>query len=128
PVAEPEHAERAVRCALDMQSALDALNAERAARSIPPLRMGIGIHTGTVIVGDVGTPRRREYTAIGDAVNVAARIQELTKERGVAILVSDETRRRAGVGIAFVPVAGAGLRGRAREVAMWTPADSGRDG
>jgi adenylate cyclase len=128
PVAQPDHAERAVRCALAMQEALAALNLERASRTAAPLRMGIGIHTGTVIVGDIGTPRRREYTAIGDAVNVAARIEELTKERRVAILVSDETRSRVGSAIAFAPAGVAQLKGRVREVRTWVPSASGTAG
>jgi len=121
PVPQPDHAERAVRCALAMQDALTSLNAERARRGEPPLRMGIGIHTGAVVVGDVGAPRRREYTAVGDAVNVAARIEEFTKVAGVPILVSEETRRRVGAAVAFAPGAPARLRGRSQAVEVFEP-------
>jgi adenylate cyclase len=121
PVPQPDHAERAVRCALAMQEALAAFNAERAARGEPPLRMGIGIHTGTVVLGDVGARRRREYTAIGDAVNVASRLERLTKLHDADVLVSDETRRHAGDAIRFVPGAMASLRGKSAPVQTWVP-------
>jgi adenylate cyclase len=120
-MAQPDHAERGVLCALAMQDALVDLNRVRAARGAAPLRIGIGLHTGAVVVGDIGSPERREYTAIGDAVNVAARVEQLTKVHGVPILVSDETRQRIAGSIDFASVGATQVKGRVRPIECWVP-------
>jgi adenylate cyclase len=93
PVSQPDHAMRAIKCALDMRSELEVINDERKREKKDPIRMGIGVHTGTAIVGDIGAPHRREFTAIGTAVNMAARLEGLTKSLGHEIVVSESTVR-----------------------------------
>jgi adenylate cyclase len=91
PLDNPEHALDAVRTARKMQAGLAALNAGWEARGLPTLKMGIGIHTGTVFAGNVGSPKRKKYTVVGDAVNVAARVEGLNKELHTTLLITGET-------------------------------------
>lgn len=91
PVATEDHAWQAVQAAVQMRSELLELNRERAAAGLVPLAIGIGIHTGECIIGNLGTPQRSDYTAIGDVVNTASRIEGLTKLHGIDILLSADT-------------------------------------
>ena len=92
PLADPLHADRAVAAALEMQARLEAWNAARRASGKTELQHGIGIHTGTVLAGNIGSSERLSYALVGDAVNVASRIQSLNKEFGTRLLVSGATR------------------------------------
>jgi adenylate cyclase len=94
PIADPQQARHAVLAALEMQKACGALNQRFAARGWPALSIGVGINSGTVRVGDMGSQVRRAYTAMGDAVNVASRLEGRTKHYGVGILVGEATRRQ----------------------------------
>ncbi|HJQ97295.1 MAG TPA: adenylate/guanylate cyclase domain-containing protein [Candidatus Polarisedimenticolaceae bacterium] len=105
-------AQAAVDCARSMLSALSALNLERSAAGLEPLRMGIGIHTGEVIAGNIGAPARRlEFTVIGDAVNTAVRLESATKELGVVAVASGATFDRLRDRSAMHPIAARPLAG-----------------
>jgi adenylate cyclase len=121
PLPQPDHAERAVHCALGMLSALAKLNEVRAQRDQPKLAMGVGIHSGPVVLGDVGAKQRRELTILGDTVNVASRLEGLTKTAGIPILVSHTTRERMRGAQALDLVREVEVRGRAETVRAFAP-------
>ncbi len=104
----PDHAARAIQAGLEMQRALRAFNQEQAQSGGPQLRIGIGVASGQAVAGNVGGKERLEYTVIGDTVNLAARLQSLTKEMGYEFLANQEAYRQAS---ANLPLEGQALEG-----------------
>jgi adenylate cyclase len=94
PVSNVDHASQAFQCARAMLQTMDALNRARASRHEPPLRLSIGLHSGPAVVGAIGAAVRREFTAIGDTVNVAARVERLNRQYDTDLLVSGDTFQR----------------------------------
>jgi adenylate cyclase len=119
PVAYPAHAEMAVRAALEMRRRLGVWNAERVRAGKTPLRHGIGIHTGPVLAGNIGSAERHSYALVGDPVNLASRIQGLNKELGSDILVSGDTRRRLNGQFDLVPLPAVRVKGKSVEVEVY---------
>jgi adenylate cyclase len=119
PIAYPAHAEMAVRAALEMRRRLQAWNAQRARSGKAPLRHGIGIHTGSVLAGNIGSAERLSYALVGDPVNLASRIQSLNKEFGSDILVSGDTRRRLDDRFDLVQLPSVRVKGKSVEVEVY---------
>jgi adenylate cyclase len=119
PIAAPDHAGRAVHAAIEMRERLQAWNARREAAGRPPLRNGIGIHTGTVLAGNIGGAERLSYALVGDPVNLASRIQGLTKDFKADILISDATHARLDGTIGVEELPTVRVKGRVEEVNVY---------
>jgi adenylate cyclase len=119
PLDDPDHARHAVLAALEMEEALAAFKRELGEIG-EVFDVGIGVHSGRAVVGLIGSEQRREYTAIGDTVNLASRIEGLTK--GVArILVSEESAGRAGDAFEWVDRGEHAVKGRGQPVRLFEP-------
>jgi adenylate cyclase len=115
-----DHAVRAVRAARDMRRAVRELNQHRHHQGLAPIRIGIGIHTGNVAAGMLGGTLQSEYTVIGDAVNVASRVEGLTKDHDVDVLVSETTWAQLPEPRRGDRIASAEIRGRKEPVVLYT--------
>lgn len=112
PVADVRHAENACRCALAVEERLRAFNAAQRARGLPEFRTRFGIHTGTAVVGSVGAKERLQYTAMGDTVNVASRLEGMNKDYGTTVLASGAVVAQCKDMVKFRPLGTARAKGR----------------
>jgi adenylate cyclase len=120
PLDDPEHARHAVACALDMADALLAFR-EELGEAGQGFDVGIGLHSGPAVVGLIGSEQRREYTSIGDTVNLASRIEGLTKDAGRRILVSRDTMEQCADAFDFVSCGTYPVKGRTQPVELFEP-------
>ncbi|MBV7461284.1 MULTISPECIES: adenylate/guanylate cyclase domain-containing protein [unclassified Acidovorax] len=123
PLDDPQHAEHAVTAAISMQQAMQVLVAALRARGLPPIHMRIGLHTGRVVVGNVGSEQRFSYTAIGDAVNLAARLEGANKAFGTGILLSAATAAQLPSSVALRALDDVVVKGKTEPVRVFTPCD-----
>jgi adenylate cyclase len=120
PVDLTDHATRAVATALEMQAALSQLNAEFAARGWPEVKIGVGVNTGRMSVGNMGSEFRMSYTVMGDAVNLGSRLEGITKQYAVGILATQPTVDADPVH-AFMKVDVVRVKGKETPVAIYEP-------
>ena len=119
PLSSERDPDNAFASGLEMLRMLDAINLRRAERGAAPLRLGVGIATGEVVAGTIGSPKRMDYTVIGDSVNLAARLQDLTKAYGVEMLVDETTAKAVTTDQPMREIDRIAVRGRKRPEAVF---------
>lgn len=121
PVDDAEHAKNAVLTALEMQAALGDLNKKFAERGWPILKIGVGVNSGSMTVGDMGSSVRQSYTVMGDAVNLGSRLEGITKQYGVGIVVGEATREQLKKEFVFRELDRVRVKGKDAPVGIYEP-------
>jgi adenylate cyclase len=119
PLDDPKHADHAVSAALAMSEALGELNRKWVAEGRPSMDIGVGINSGDMIAGNIGSEAIMSYTVIGDAVNLGSRLESLNKEYGTRIIISDATRGRLTGAYGLRPLGEVKVKGKSQAVAIW---------
>ena len=122
PLDEPDHAKMALITALQMMESLDEFNAEVVKEGVPPFGMGLGINTGSVVVGNMGSDQRFDYTCLGDSVNLASRLEGQSKSYGVRIILGPDTARLVRDEFKVAELDCIAVKGKKIGVRIFTPA------
>jgi adenylate cyclase len=128
PLEDPDHAEHAVQAALAMLKELEQLNRTWTAQGRPTLAIGVGVNTGDMVAGNIGSESIMSYTVIGDAVNLGSRLESLNKQYGTAIIISDATRERLQGRYDIRPLGDVVVKGKSQPVAIFEVRDITRAG
>jgi len=120
PIEDGQHEEHAVQAAIDMQNELLKLNMQLAAEGLPTIAIGIGINTGEALVGNMGSDQRFDYSVIGDAVNLAARLESSSKTLGKTLVIGENTVKAAKLNYNFEYIDQITVKGKTEEIKVYT--------
>ena len=120
PIETEGHADEAIETALEMLEQLDEFNQEVAKEGTPPFGMGLGINTGVVVVGNMGSEQRFDYTCLGDSVNLASRLEGQSKSYGVQLIIGESTVRSSTRGYRFVELDKIAVKGKTKPETIYT--------
>ena len=120
PLDDRDHAKNAVKTALEMLGSLDAFNREIAVEGVPPFGMGLGINTAEVVVGNMGSSQRFDYTCLGDGVNLASRLEGQSKPYHVAMVIGDNTNKHVKDGFFTLPLDLIAVKGKKEGIYIHT--------
>ena len=120
PIENSKHREMAIKSALEMNIALKDLNTKLQAEGLPQINIGIGINTGEALVGNMGSEQRFDYSVIGDAVNLASRLESSSKTLGKTIVIGEETRRTIEKMYPFDYIDSIMVKGKTEKIKVYT--------
>ena len=120
PIDDPQHEENAVQAAIEMQEELELLNEELSKENLPNINIGIGINTGEALVGNMGSNQRFDYSVIGDAVNLASRLESSSKTLGKTLVIGEATVRAAKLNYNFDYVDEITVKGKTEAIKVYT--------
>jgi adenylate cyclase len=124
PLDDPNHAKHAVKAALKMLGKLDEFNKEVALDGVPAFGMGLGINTGTVVVGNMGSTQRFDYTCLGDSVNLASRLEGQSKNYGVLLILGPDTAKQVQDEYRVIQLDTIAVKGKKEGVDIYTVLDN----